>query len=173
MFRSRPARTGAGISSTPIRRAGPATDALVRFVDEYKSVFGVEPICRVLTAHGAPIAPSTYYAAASRPPSARAVRDAQLKTEISRVWTDNREVYGADKVWLELNRQGISVARCTTERLMRELGLAGVRRGRTVRTTVPGRDGTCRWNYLQPWSGPLQWPYPGRPLPIPACQRRQ
>jgi len=113
----------------------------VRFVDEHKSVFGVEPICRVLSAHGAPIAPSTYYAAVSRPPSARSVRDAQLKTEISRVWKDNREVYGADKVWLELNRQGISVARCTTERLMRELGLQGVRRGRRVRTTVPGKDG--------------------------------
>jgi len=113
----------------------------VRFVDEHKSVFGVEPICRVLTQHGAPIAPSTYYAAVSRPPSARAVRDAQLKTEISRVYKENREVYGADKVWLELNRQGITVARCTTERLMRQLGLQGVRRGRKIRTTVPGKDG--------------------------------
>jgi putative transposase len=113
----------------------------VRFVDEHKSVFGVEPICRVLSLHGAPIAPSTYYAAVSRPPSARAVRDSQLKTQITRVWKDNREVYGADKVWLELKRQGIAVARCTTERLMRELGLQGVRRGRRVRTTVPGKDG--------------------------------
>jgi len=113
----------------------------VRFIDEHKSVFGVEPICRVLTQHGAPIAPSTYYAAVSRPPSARAVRDAQLKAEISRVYKENREVYGADKVWLELNRQGISVARCTTERLMRQLGLQGVRRGRKIRTTVPGKDG--------------------------------
>jgi putative transposase len=69
------------------------------------------------------------------------VRDARLKAEITRVWKENREVYGADKVWLELNRQGIAVARCTTERLMRDLGLQGVRRGRKVRTTVPGRDG--------------------------------
>jgi putative transposase len=113
----------------------------VRFIDEHKDVFGVEPICRVLTGHGAPIAPSTYYAAKSRPASARAVRDEQLKTEIARVWKENYEVYGADKVWLELNRQGIGVARCTTERLMRELGLQGVRRGRKVRTTVPGKDG--------------------------------
>lgn len=113
----------------------------MRFIDEHKSVFGVEPICRVLTAHGAAIAPSTYYAAVRRPPSARAVRDAQLKAEISRVWKENREVYGADKVWLELNRQGIPVARCTTERLMRQLGLQGVRRGRKIRTTVPGKDG--------------------------------
>jgi putative transposase len=95
----------------------------------------------VLTGHGVPIAPSTYYAAKSRPPSARAVRDEQLRGEITRVWKENREVYGADKVWLELNRQGIPVARCTTERLMRGLGLHGVRRGRTVRTTMAGKDG--------------------------------
>jgi putative transposase len=113
----------------------------VRFIDEHKDVFGVEPICRVLTGHGVPIAPSTYYAAKSRPPSARAERDAVLKAEITRVWKENREVYGADKVWLELNRQGVPVARCTVERLMRGLGLAGVRRGKKIRTTVPGRDG--------------------------------
>jgi putative transposase len=112
----------------------------VRFIDEHKDVFGVEPICRVLTGHGVAIAPSTYYAARARPPSARAVRDAQLRAEITRVWKDNREVYGADKVWLELNRQGIGAARCTTERLMRDLGLQGVRRGRKVRTTTPGQD---------------------------------
>jgi putative transposase len=113
----------------------------VRFIDERKGVFGVEPICRVLSQHGAPIAPSTYYAAKSRPPSARAIRDAALKAEITRVWKENREVYGADKVWLELNRQGTPVARCTAERLMRQLGLQGVRRGRTVGTTTPGRGG--------------------------------
>jgi putative transposase len=113
----------------------------VRFIDEYKGVFGVEPICRVLTGHGAPIAPSTYYAAKARLPSSRAVRDEQLKAEITRVWKENREVYGADKVWLELNRQGVRVARCTTERLMRQLGLHGVRRGKKIRTTTPGKDG--------------------------------
>jgi putative transposase len=104
-------------------------------------VFGVEPICRVLTEHGVPIAPSTYYAARSRPPSARAVRDEYLRAGISRVWRDNYEVYGAEKVWLELNRQGVRVARCTVERLMRELGLRGVRRGKKIRTTIPGKDG--------------------------------
>ena len=113
----------------------------MRFIDEHKGVFGVEPICRVLTGHGAPIAPSTYYAAQSRLPSARAVRDEHLRAEITRVWKENREVYGADKVWLELNRQGIRAARCTTERLMRQLGLQGVRRGKKIRTTVPGKDG--------------------------------
>jgi putative transposase len=113
----------------------------VRFTGEHKGVFGVEPICRVLTGHGAPIAPSTYYAARVRLPSSRAVRDEQLKAEITRVWKENREVYGADKVWLELNRQGVRVARCTTERLMRQLGLHGVRRGKKIRTTTPGKDG--------------------------------
>ena len=87
------------------------------------------------------IAPSTYYAARSRPPSPRAVRDEYLKAEITRVWRDNMEVYGAEKVWLELNRQGVTVARCTVARLMRELGIQGVRRGRKIRTTIPGKDG--------------------------------
>jgi putative transposase len=104
-------------------------------------VFGVEPVCRVLTEHGLKIAPSTYYAARSRPASSRAIRDERLKTEIRRVWRDNFEVYGAEKVWLELNRQGITAARCTVQRLMRELGIAGARRGRKIRTTVPARDG--------------------------------
>jgi putative transposase len=113
----------------------------VKFIDEHKQVFGVEPVCRVLSEHGLQIAPSTYYAARSRPAPARTVRDEQLKAEIRRVWTSNYEVYGAQKVWLELNRQGIAVARCTVARLMRALGLQGVRRGRRVRTTIPGKDG--------------------------------
>lgn len=77
----------------------------------------------MLSQHGVPIAPSTYYAAKSRPAPARAVRDGRLKDQIMRVWTENYEVYGAYKMWRELNREGIGVARCTTERLMRELGL--------------------------------------------------
>jgi putative transposase len=122
-------------------RARPATAALVRFIDAHKKVFGVEPIFRVLTEHGMPIAPSTYYAARSRPPSPRATRDEWLKGEISRVHRDNFEVYGAEEGWLELNRQDVTVARCTVARLMRELGLHGVRRGRKVRITIPGKDG--------------------------------
>ena len=93
----------------------------------------------MLTEHGCPIAPSTYYDAARRPPSARAGRDEQLKAAITRIHQDNYGVYGARKVWLALNRQGIPAARCTVERLMRELGLAGARRGKKVRTTVPGQ----------------------------------
>jgi putative transposase len=102
-------------------------------------VFGVEPVCRMLTEHGLKIAPSTYYAARSRPASARAVRDEQLKARITRVWRDNFEVYGADKTWRELNRQGVTVARCTVARPMRELGIQGVRRGRTVPASVDTR----------------------------------
>ena len=109
----------------------------MRFISEHKDRFGVEPICRVLSQHGCQIAPSTYYDAARRAPSARAVRDEQLKTAICRVHAGNYGVYGARKVWLQLNREGTAVARCTVERLMRELGLAGARRGRRVRTTVP------------------------------------
>ena len=112
---------------------------MIDYIDRYRAEFGVEPICRVLTSAGARIAPSTYYAAKTRPPSARAVRDAQLKVQIRRVYRENFEVYGANKVWRQLNREGIPVARCTVERLMRELGLSGAVRGRpkTRRTTVP------------------------------------
>jgi putative transposase len=110
----------------------------VSFIDEHEQVFRVEPVCRLLTQHGLPIAPSMYYAAKSRPPSARAVRDAWLEDEITRVWKENYEVYGADKVWLELNRHGTAVAQCTVERLMRELGLQGAQRTR-IRTTAPGK----------------------------------
>jgi len=91
----------------------------------------------VLTQHGCRIASSTFYDAARRTPSARAVRDEQLRAAISRVHRDNFGVYGACKVWLALNREGTPVARCTVERLMRELSLAGARRGKKVRTTVP------------------------------------
>jgi putative transposase len=109
----------------------------VRFISEHKSRFGVEPICRVLTEHGCTIAPSTYYDAVRRGLSARAVRDEQLKAAIARVHGENYGVYGARKVWLALNREGTAVARCTVERLMRELGLRGAQRGRRVRTTRP------------------------------------
>ena len=110
----------------------------MRFIDEHRDRFGgVEPIRRVLTAHGCSIDPSTYYRAASRPPSARTVRDGELKDLIARVHSENFGVYGVRKVWRELNRRGQAVARCTVERLMRELGLAGAVRGKKVRTTVP------------------------------------
>jgi putative transposase len=107
------------------------------FITEHQARWGVEPICRVLQ-----VAPSSYYAASGRPVSARRQRDAVLKVAIRRVWDEHRQVYGADKVWAQLTREGTAVARCTVERLMRELGLRGVVRGKTsIRTTVS--DDAC------------------------------
>ena len=100
------------------------------FIDRYRTRFGVEPICRVLRERNVGIAPSTYYAYKSRPPSARAQRDGWLTEQIRRVHRENYGVYGASKVWAQLNRQGTRVARCTVERLMRNAGLRGVSRGR-------------------------------------------
>ena len=116
---------------------------MYRLVDEHRGVHGVEPICEVLQ-----IAPSAYrrHAARSRDPalrSARAQRDARLMPAIKRVWDDNLQVYGADKVWRQMNREGVTVARCTVERLMRGLGLRGVRRGKGMRTTVADPKAPC------------------------------
>ncbi len=110
------------------------------YIDEHKDLFGVEPICQTLTAQGWPIASSTYRAARRRLPSARARRDAWLSDQIRRVHTANCSVYGARKVWLAVNREGIAVARCRVERIMRELGLRGVVRGKTRRTTIADQD---------------------------------
>ena len=99
--------------------------------------WGVEPICTVLSEHGLKIAPSTYYEHAAKAPSARAERDADLLVHIRRVHGANYGIYGARKVWLALNREGIAVARCTVERLMRVAGLAGAVRGKVKRTTIP------------------------------------
>jgi putative transposase len=106
----------------------------VSFIDGHRDRWGVEPICRVLQ-----IAPSTYYAARGRSPSARVRRDAQLKVEIARVHKANFSVYGARKVWRQLGRESIAVGRDRVARLMGELGLAGVRRGKTTRTTTPAQ----------------------------------
>jgi len=108
----------------------------VTYIDEHKHLFGVEPICQALTSFGWPIASSTYRAVHRRLPSGRARRDAWLAEQIRRVHAANYGVYGARKVLLALNRGGIEVARCTVERLMRQLGLRGVIRGKTRRTTV-------------------------------------
>jgi transposase InsO family protein len=105
---------------------------MIAYIDRHKDRFGVEPICQLL-----PIAPSTYHAAKRRPLSARALRDEELKAEIRRVHAEHFGVYGARKVWRQLHREGIAVARCTVERLLRELGLRGAVRGKTRRTTTP------------------------------------
>lgn len=110
---------------------------MVAFIDAHRDVYGVEPICAQL-----PIAPSTYFeqkARAADPTRVprRTQRDGQLRPEIERVWRANRRVYGAKKVWKQLNREAIPVARCTIARLMQGMGLRGVVRGRRVKTTIP------------------------------------
>ena len=105
---------------------------------------GVEPICQVLRDAGVQIAPSTYYAARQRPPSARALRDAELAEDIRVVHRANLGVYGARKVHAELNREGVRVARCTVERLMRAEGLRGIPREKARRTTISDRAETQR-----------------------------
>jgi putative transposase len=94
-------------------------------------MFGIEPICKVLQ-----VAPSSYYAWKSRRPSARSRRDEDLRAKILACWEANRKVYGARKVWLQLHRDGVRVARCTVERLMRGLGLSGAVRGPRKKTTT-------------------------------------
>ena len=113
------------------------------FVDAHRASFGVEPICQVLQ-----IAPSGYrrHAAQQRDPAlrcARARRDESLIPDIERIWQVNLQVYGADKVWKQMNREGVEVARCTVERLMRRMGLRGVIRGKVVRTTIPDARTAC------------------------------
>jgi putative transposase len=116
---------------------------MIAFIDEHRAVHGVEPICKVL-----PIAPSTYHAHAAcradpKRASARARSDAALSREIQRVWEENFQVYGVRKVWRQLKREGIEVARCTVARLMRQMGLKGVMRGKPVRTTISDKAAPC------------------------------
>jgi transposase InsO family protein len=121
---------------------------MTTFIDQYRSAYGVEPICKVL-----PIAPSTYYENVRRranpetaPP--RAKRDAELMEEIRRVFEENFQVYGVRKVWRQLLREEHAVARCTVARLMRKMGLAGVIRGKRVRTTVPDKATPCPLDHV-------------------------
>ncbi len=116
---------------------------MISFIDEHRDLYGVEPICRLLQ-----IAPSTYHhhLACRRDPSllsARAQRDMALKPEIARVFEENFLVYGVRKIWRQLGREGFHVARCTVERLMREMGLQGAIRGKPVRTTFSDKSAPC------------------------------
>src|SRR3954451_8056410 len=133
--------------------ARPPLPLTIRYIDEHKDEFGVEPICTQLQ-----VAPQTYYAARSRPPSKRSLTDKAILEHIHRVHKDNFSVYGAKKVHAELVRQGHRVARCTVERLMRAEGLHGVRRSARARRgppcPVPAR--TC---------GPT-WSTAGSPPPL-------
>ncbi len=105
---------------------------MTRYIEAHRTRFGVEPICRVLQ-----VAPSTYYAARRRPPSARQQRDAVLKATLKQVHAAHFGVYGVRKLWRQLQREGTAIARCTVERLMHDLGLTGVVRGSRHRTTIP------------------------------------
>ena len=116
---------------------------MIAFIDAHREVYGVEPICRVL-----PIAPSTYHEHASRRAqpdrlAPRAKRDLGLAAEIRRVWEENFRVYGVRKVWRQLQREGIEIARCTTARLMKQMGLCGAIRGKTVKTTISNPAAPC------------------------------
>jgi putative transposase len=141
---------------------------MTRFIATHRARFGVEPICRVLQ-----VAPSTYYAARQRPPSARKTRDEALKLKLQTAHAEHFGVYGARKLWRQLKREGTAIARCTVERLMQELGLTGVVRGRPHRTTVsdamasrpadlvhrdfhasaPNRLWVADLTYVRTWSG--------------------
>jgi len=122
---------------------------MIGFIEDQKKEYGVEPICRVL-----PIAPSTYHEHAARQRDseklpARAKRDEVLKIELKRVFDNNFGVYGARKIWWQLLREGFTVARCTVERLMRQMGLKGAIRGRTVRTTIADKAMPCPLDHVK------------------------
>ncbi|WP_420831994.1 IS3 family transposase [Nocardia huaxiensis] len=164
-------------------RTGPAPTLTVRFISEHQGRrehgglrWGVESICAALTELGVKIAPSTYYEHRNRTPTQREQRDQELNVQITRVHNENYRVYGARKVWLQLNREGIGVARCRVERLMRGLGLRGAVRGKVKRTTIadpaaprsadlvrrkfspaaPNRLWVADFTYVSTWSG---WVY--------------
>ncbi len=112
----------------------------VAFIDSHQEEHGVQPILQALEDTPAQIAPSTYYAAKTRPASARSRRDATLIEMIKQVHAENYGVYGARKIWHELHRRGVQVARCTVERLMRQIGLRGLLRDKSPRTTRPAAE---------------------------------
>ena len=121
---------------------------MIAFTDDHRQAYGVEPICKVL-----PIAPSTYHAHIAKRTdpaklSARTRRDMALKPEIARIFAENFKVYGVRKVWRQMAREGFDVARCTVERLMADLGLQGVIRGKPVRTTVQDKAAPCPLDHV-------------------------
>ena len=125
-----------------------STAVLVDYIDQHRERFGVEPICEVLAKAGTKIAPSSYYTAKTRPPSARAIADQHRLEVIHRVHRENYGVYGVRKMHAELNRRGHRIARCTVHRLMRAEGLRGISRAKGPRTTIPGAGPDSRPDLL-------------------------
>jgi transposase InsO family protein len=122
---------------------------MIAFIDDHREAYGVEPICKVL-----PIAPSTYHEHAAKRAdpaklSARAKRDVSLKVEVQRVFAENFKVYGVRKVWRQLRREGFNIARCTVERLMRNMDLRGVIRGKPIKTTVSDKAAPCPLDHVK------------------------
>ena len=116
---------------------------MIAFIEDQRVVYGVESICRTL-----PIAPSTFhYRLACRADpskvSMRHQRDAELRPEIKRVWDENYQVYGVRKAWRQLKREGFTLARCTVDRLMKQIGIRGAVRGKVIETTVPDTSAPC------------------------------
>lgn len=121
---------------------------MISFIDEHRSVLGVEPICKLL-----PIAPSTYYDTVAKRTNVdrlpvRVRSDMSMKIEIHRVFDENFRVYGVRKIWRQLQREGFDVVRCTVARLMRTMGLQGIIRGKPVKTTVSDKGAPCPLDHV-------------------------
>jgi len=128
---------------------------VITYIDDHKASYGVEPICRMLE-----IAPSSYYAAKRRPPSAREIADGALTAEVARIHADNLGVYGVRKTWRALVRDGVSIGRGRTWRLMRALGLAGTTRSRRQARGAPHLalpDPPAARGRPGPWSALSYW----------------
>jgi transposase InsO family protein len=147
---------------------------MIAFIDAHREVHGVEPICKVL-----PIAPSTYHEHAARCAdperlSARAKHDIPLRAEIRRVWNENFQVYGVRKVWRQLGREGIRLARCATARLMAEMELSGAIRGKPVRTTISNPAVRCPRDHVnRQFHAPCPNALWAEPLKVPCAQRME
>lgn len=144
---------------------------MIAFIEDHRADYGVEPICRVL-----PIAPGTFYdhLAKRADPSRlsdRAQRDAELKPEIERVFEDNLSVYGVRKVWHQMRREGFDIARCTVARLMKDIGIEGVIRGKKPKTTIPPSQ-PCKHRLPGNGQGAALSVGPGEPPVSRSCAKR-
>ena len=145
---------GKGRHRPPGRLHRPPLPLIIEFIEQHKTMFGVEPICTMLSSADVQIAASTFHAARTRPPSARALRDEDLKPIIARVHKENYGVCGIRKMHAQLSREDVladreAVARCTTQRLMKDFGLRGISRAKGPRTTVPETAPDARKDHVK------------------------